>query len=209
MELEEFISDFNAHLSSPESYLKPTEELRGRTLSALKWMFDYYKKFCSEELAPREEASGCRHVDTGPLTELYTEGLNCDQVWEQIELVNKPVLKALSGVVGRLSSKMKRGEFRVFKQQQQPRLGSKAWEKAASGAATQQHHQEEEEEEEEELVQDSAEEDFELEEEGGDCDGGRGKVMGRGSVVDDRFFKLSEMEKFLDLAEKEIKEGKT
>ena len=31
-------------------------------------------------------------VPTGPLSELYVEGFDVDQIWEQVELVNGPLI---------------------------------------------------------------------------------------------------------------------
>lgn len=208
--MDDFLSEFNAHLSSPQSYLNPTEDFKQRSRNALKTMFDLYKSFAAGKLGNIATQPGCKNIDTGPLPELYVDGLDNDQIWEQIELVNKPVIKGLTGTVGRLSSQIESGQFRLLPQSD----ASSGAECAGNGTETGVSESVEEErdylaDESEDCV-DSEDEDIELESDdesgrGNGCGNGRGKAQerGRSSVVDDKFFKLAEMEKFLEMAEKE------
>ena len=196
--LERLLADFKLHLSSPEAYSHPTEELKSRNLEALKSLFRIYKNLCAGELGNLEKLPGCRHVDTGPLSELYTEGLDNDQIWEQIQLVNRPVLRALTGVMADASRKYDRGEFRLLAHSCEPEKELSEEGEGDEG--------EEDVEEEGESEGDEIESHFSGEDEEGDGEEG-GKVMGKKSVVDDRFFKLSEMEKFLEEAEREESKG--
>lgn len=207
--MEKFLSVFSTHLLPAKSYVNPTEEQKAKSLDALKLMFDFYKKLASEELSALETLPGCRPVDTGPLAELYTEGLDEDQIWEQIELVNKPVIKALSGVVTKLSARIDSGEFQLLAQHgNQAEAGPNSSPQGKSGIGNDRELLCEGEE-----AQDSSEEDLgtDLEEDLEDEEGGPGgkakAARGRSSVVDDRFFKLAEMEKFLEMAEREEEEG--
>ena len=199
--MEDFLAEFEAHLSSPEVYSSPTEELKARGLAALKNYFGLYKKLCSEELGGLEALPGCRHVDTGPLTELYTEGMDMDQIWEQLQLVTTPVLKTVVPVMESLTQKLERRELVLLADDGttqaadkiSPQLGVESGEELDEG---------------EEGVSD--EEEVELDSEEGDVEaGGRGRTVGRKSAVDDRFFKLSEMEEFLEAAEREDVNGKS
>lgn len=203
--MEDLLSEFNAHLSSLGGYVHPTEELKARSLTALKTLFNLYKKYCTEGLGALEHQPGCRHVDTGPLSELFTEGLDNDQIWEQIQLVNKPVIKGLSGVVANISARLESGEFKLLKQHvasdaDSSTRGADKTLKFGTGHGKLVEGEQEWEEEGEGTDSGDEEDDSCSEDESG-----RGKVKATGtkSVVDDRFFKLSEMEKFLEMAEKE------
>ena len=201
--MDEFLLDFNAHLSSPQSYLNPTEEFKKRSRNALKTMFDLYKNFAAGKLGKIATQPGCKNIDTGPLPELYIDGLDNDQIWEQIELVNKPVIKGLTGVVNRLSLQIESGQFRLLPQSD----STSGAECAGNGTETGVSESMEEEQsylaDESEDCVDSEDEDMQSDDRvrGKGC--GKTKEGGRSSVVDDKFFKLAEMEKFLEMAEKE------
>jgi U3 small nucleolar ribonucleoprotein component len=190
-------------LASPASYISPTEELRSETLASLKSVFALYKKFCSEE---PPDLPGTRHIDTGPLTELYTEGLDGDQIWEQLELVNKPVIASLSGVVADLSARLEDGTAQLVQHSDcnveaisSPTGGEEVTRRSGEDLVTDSGGEEDEEED----LEDQEEE----EEEESGCKRVRARC-GKASVVDDRFFKLSEMERFVEMAEKEEDRGK-
>lgn len=202
--MEKF-SDFSLSLAPPASYVNPSPELRVKTLRSLKSLFDFYKKFSSEEFSAFESRPGCRKIDTGPLSELYTEGLDQDQIWEQLELVNKPVIEAFSGAAKNLSAKVERGECRLLVQH-----GN--WSQEDSDPSplrtSSKRRQESRTKDRDKMVaQDPVQEDFgsNSEEYSEDEESGQDKMTskGRSSVVDDRFFKLSEMEKFVEMAERE------
>lgn len=208
--LESLLSEFRTHLSSLDTHSGPSEELKSWGLSALKKLFSTYKSFCAGPLGRLEQLPGCKHVDTGPLQELYTDGMDSDQIWEQLQLVNLPVMKACYGVVKDANEMCERGEFRVLAN------GLSEGEGESEGSVSRKGGEEAGEEADEEDMEDSEVEgsyvsedeegsEEEEEEEGGEGEGGGGPSSRR-SVVDDRFFKLAEMERFLETAERE--EGK-
>ncbi len=176
----------------PESYVKPSEELKAKTLDGLKKLFDFYQTFARESLCPVAKLGECRSIGTGPLTELYTEGLDSDQVWEQIEMVNEPVVKGVASLAGSIGELTRKGKLRLYPQTKERSVKGKGVSHVEEGSTDEAGGSEVEEAEEEEF------------EEGSPL-GRKAPVIaaGRKSVVDDKFFKLSEMEKFLERAEKE------
>lgn len=93
MDITEFLAEFKTNLSAPESYLNPSSELSEKCLTGVKTVFDFYKECCK---------SSSVKIPNGPLSELYTEGFDNDQIWEEIQLMNEPVLN----YVGKLLSEM-------------------------------------------------------------------------------------------------------
>lgn len=98
MDVTEFLAEFRSTLSAPESYLNPSPELSSKCLIGLKTVFDFYKK-CSE--------NGSVKIPTGPLSELFTEGFDNEQIWEEIQLVNEPVIDYM----GKLLSEMENWDY--------------------------------------------------------------------------------------------------
>ena len=191
--MEDFL---DTYLGSAESYLNPTEELKARSLAGLKTFFGFYKKV-AKDLEEFETRPGCRHISTGPLPELYTEGLDNDQIWEQIQLVNQPVIKGLKSVVANIAAKVDRGEFTL--QTNSDSSGGNI--KVSNNEELDDQRQNSLNEE----VDDEISCDFGVSDE--ECLERRPDLVkisaGRKSVVDDKFFRLSEMEKFLEMVEKE------
>ena len=209
--MEELLAEFSAHLSSPSVYTNPTEKMKTRSNNCLKQFFELYKKFSREELLALEQLPGCKRVDTGPLSELYTEGLDSDQIWEQIELVNKPVIRSLSGVVSDISARLESGEFQLWAHTSSKEGGNVRHE---VGSKTSVGEQECGEDGGDEVGSEREESDYHgsSDDESG-CgveESGHGKLKrgtGKKSVVDDDFFNLEEMHKFLEAAEKEEVKG--
>lgn len=94
--IEEFASSFEASLSDPVSYLQPSEQLKTTCVNGLKNLFDFYKSWSVDAQL---------NVATGPLSELYTEGFDNEQIWSQIELMNELVLKSLKKHLKRASTR--------------------------------------------------------------------------------------------------------
>ena len=85
--LMSIFSEFESVFGHPESYLKPPAILQKNTLSAIKQIFDFCKK---------DELSGTRSLaSTCPLQELLVENFDDEQIWQEIELQNTPLLRVL------------------------------------------------------------------------------------------------------------------
>ena len=81
------LSEFESVFGHPESYLKPPAILQKNTLSAIKQIFDFCKK---------DELNDTRSLgSTCPLQELLVENFDDEQIWQEIELQNTPLLRVL------------------------------------------------------------------------------------------------------------------
>ena len=90
MTASKLLEDLEAHLSKPEDYLNPSSELKSLCLAGLKTAFHLLQKRCRESATAGESAAaksggkgGERKragVPTGPLSELYVEGFDVDQI---------------------------------------------------------------------------------------------------------------------------------
>ena len=216
MEDVKFLDDFKTHLSNPEDYLNPTPELRARCLAGVKTLFDALQKRCRDgaaslpsssvvdEKPQRSKAKKLNSVPTGPLSELYVEGFDIDQIWEQLQLVNEPLIGHLMKQV----KKMSKWDFAKV-------TGSHGSKSKVAGVSDPDSDSDGMDDLESDFKDEEGYEDL-SEGEGGDDelesdDEDREDVKkkrskeggGRRTVVDDRFFKLAEMEAFLEKVEKE------
>ena len=87
--MDQLSSTFRSVLSNPEYYLDPTERMRETCLQSTKHVYAICKA----------SAAG---IPTGPLAELYTEGFDIEQVWEQLQLLNVPLLSHVSKEVDKV-----------------------------------------------------------------------------------------------------------
>lgn len=193
MEGRKFLEEFEAHLSTPEDYLNPSPELKSRCLAGVKTIFDFLQKHCRETRSRTEGKKAS--VPTGPLSELYVEGFDADQIWEQIQLVNEPMLAYLSKQVDKICrwdpDKLTEGG------RQKVKVSDCESGSEGMGELDSDFDDEEEEVEGDDELDPSNEDTNELQSKR------RGKSEGRRTVVDDRFFKLAEMEQFLEKVERE------
>lgn len=188
-EAERFLLEFESDLSAPGSYLQPSSRLQARCLHGVKTVFDFYKK-CSQDAFST--------VPTGPLAELYTDGFDKEQIWEEIELMNAPALKCLKKLVRKMSSQRSASGRRSVAPSSRPVVEE-------SKADTR------DDDDGDHLDSDLENESMESLDEGSEVKM-RKKTESEGhvrSIVDDKFFKLSEMEKFVEMVENEETKNKS
>ena len=78
------LSRFETTFDHPETYLKPPRSLEKDNITAVKEIFD----FCKED-----EPNGSRSLlSTCPLSELLVDDFDIEQIWQEIELQNTPLL---------------------------------------------------------------------------------------------------------------------
>ena len=83
--LESLLSQFENTSRLPEVYLKPPLSLERESISTIKRIFDFCKK---------DEANGSRSLaSTCPLQELFVDGFDAEQIWQEIDLQNVPLLQ--------------------------------------------------------------------------------------------------------------------
>ncbi|KAJ3072042.1 u3 small nucleolar ribonucleoprotein MPP10, partial [Rhizoclosmatium hyalinum] len=78
-------------ISHPEKFLVPDVTLSNTLLDAAKWMFD---------LAKHSEP-----FEMSPLAELLTDGFDLDQIWEQMQLRNRPMVKYVTATASDVISR--------------------------------------------------------------------------------------------------------
>ena len=205
--MEAFLEDFEAHLSNPEDYLKPTPELRAHCLAGVKTLFDALQKRCrnpasltsSDENCQKSKAKKLNAIPTGPLPELYTEGFDIDQIWEQIQLVNEPLIGHLTKQV----EKMSKWDFAKATDSCRSKNEVPVVSDPDSDGVGDLESDFEEGYEDFSVGGDGGDELQSGDEDGEEFKEKKGKERGRRTVVDDRFFKLAEMEAFLEKVEQE------
>lgn len=82
--LVSLLSRFERTSEYPETYLKPPSSLEKDTKATVKDIFDFCKK--DEPNSSRSLASTC------PLQELLVDDFDIEQIWQEIELQNTPLL---------------------------------------------------------------------------------------------------------------------
>uniref|UniRef100_A0A668RDU7 U3 small nucleolar ribonucleoprotein protein MPP10 n=1 Tax=Oreochromis aureus TaxID=47969 RepID=A0A668RDU7_OREAU len=206
--LEECVKKINANTGQPENFLSLQDEVATDFTSITKTLYDLHK------------AQEPGHYKGSPLAQLVVENFDEEQIWQELELQNKAVLKHFKNAI---DEALADETLTVLEEEEQEESGQEE-----EGASADDDDDEEEEEEEQELepprrskkmaveVEDNSEDDSDLDfdvdalekKEKQKKDTGRkaskAKVMP--SEVDDKFFKLSEMEAFLDDMDK--REGK-
>uniref|UniRef100_A0AAX7V236 U3 small nucleolar ribonucleoprotein protein MPP10 n=1 Tax=Astatotilapia calliptera TaxID=8154 RepID=A0AAX7V236_ASTCA len=206
--LEECVKKINANTAQPENFLGLQDEVATDFTSITKTLYDLHK------------AQEPGHYTGSPLAQLVVENFDEEQIWQELELQNKAVLKHFKNTI---DEALADETLTVLEEEEQEESGQEE-----EGASADNDDDEEEEEEEQELepprrtkkmaveeddnTEDDSDLDFDVDalekKEKQKKDTGRkaSKAKVVPSEVDDKFFKLSEMEAFLDDMDK--REGK-
>ncbi|XP_006780338.1 U3 small nucleolar ribonucleoprotein protein MPP10 [Neolamprologus brichardi] len=211
--LEECVKKINANTAQPENFLSLQDEVATDFTSITKTLYDLHK------------AQEPGHYTGSPLAELVVENFDEEQIWQELELQNKAVLKHFKNAI---DEALADETLTVLEEEEQEESGQEEEGASADDDVDDHDDEEEEEEEEQELepprrtkkmaveeddnTEDDSDLDFDVDalekKEKQKKDTGRkaSKAKVVPSEVDDKFFKLSEMEAFLDDMDK--REGK-
>ena len=216
--LVSIFSEFESVFGHPESYLKPPAILQKNTLSAIKQIFDFCKK---------DELSGTRSLaSTCPLQELLVENFDDEQIWQEIELQNTPLLRVLKRDFHSLKENVDKlsllsGSSKVVNGNQLPcsddvdSENANGFVKNESESGTESDRPDEgfspDEDSDDQIDARGSDDNDDTENENDDDNNGSNKVKSstnnnrqqqksrkKKSQVDDSFFKLSDMLQFLD-----------
>ncbi|KAL3288058.1 hypothetical protein HHI36_002509 [Cryptolaemus montrouzieri] len=190
---------------APEQLFQTNENLSSQIKCNLKNIYDYSKK---QEI---------KLTKSSTLPELIIHNFDNEQIWQQIELQNECILENAISRVGSLLSKKGNLRFHGLVNQRNKEGKNESLLVDEHGETLEEIEKEcqeldSESEEDEDENQDSSElEEMEVEESSEQKNENLGlkssKKLGRNSIVDDEFFKLHEMEEFLNSEEKKVNDS--
>ncbi|XP_020794561.1 U3 small nucleolar ribonucleoprotein protein MPP10 [Boleophthalmus pectinirostris] len=215
--LEECVKKINVNTTHLENFLSLQDDVAADFTSITKTLYDLQK------------AHEPQHFKGSPLVQLAVKDFDEEQIWQELELQNDPVLQHFEQFVEDIVSNETLTMFEEDEdedEEDEEELDQSV--QASDDEKAEEEEDDEEEEEEEELktrktkkkthdsVDEYTEEDSDLdfdvdalekrEKLKKKTDGKKSKTHGIPSEVDDKFFKLSDMESFLDDMDK--REGK-
>ncbi|KAM9816854.1 U3 small nucleolar ribonucleoprotein MPP10 [Neosynchiropus ocellatus] len=202
--LEECFKKLNHNTTNPDNFLSLQDEVAADFTSITKTLYDLHKS---------QEPSD---FSASPLAELVVENFDDEQIWQELELQNSAVLKRFKIAV---ESALSDEELGVLEEQDEVEEES-VDDEDEEGDNEQPDYEEEEEKEppgkmDEDITDEDSDLDFDVDalEQREKQKRQEKKLTGKSSQlkavpseVDDKFFKLSEMESFLDDMDK--KEGR-
>ncbi|MFT7797167.1 U3 small nucleolar ribonucleoprotein MPP10 [Arapaima gigas] len=206
--LERCIQVLNRNTAHPERFLSLQDGLASDFTALTKSLYDLHKAH--------------KQIKGSPLEQLVIKNFDEEQIWQELELQNMPILRYLQRVIRNASNNTEITLIEEDEVSDEEEVGE-GQELDSEVEATEDYVEEDEEKDEQEEqrktsndVEDSSDEDSDLD---FDVDAFEkqtkqqqqtkpkiSRQAGAGSKVDDRFFKLSDMEAFLEDAER--REGK-
>lgn len=214
--LKRCLDELGKNTSRPESFLTIQEQLASSFTSLTKVLYDFHKTL-----------EGSR-VRGSPLQKLVIKSFDDEQIWQQLELQNEPALQYFEDAV---SEAIEDEDLSLLPEEEEQEGEEDGSEMEAEGQECLEQDVEEEEEEGSDLSGDDPKGEGttkhpgrgdgrkspEFSDEDSDLDFDIGKLERQSklqskkvpgkpretSIVDDKFFKLSEMESFLEAVEKE------
>ncbi|MCO5610216.1 hypothetical protein L7F22_064452 [Adiantum nelumboides] len=171
--------------SEPVVWLAGDVHLSQQTRTALEYLYSLAKEY----------ATPC------PLSHLLTINFDCEQIWQQIDLQSAPLLNTARRRLKHLQRIANSVE--LLDGPINPACASKAVQKGEEVEAIQYESEDVEDEEENTEIKDQGEEEEEEEDssEGGPRGKSESEEDGEEHAVDDKFFRLKDMQRFLDEAE--------
>ncbi|KAI4468992.1 u3 small nucleolar ribonucleoprotein mpp10 [Holotrichia oblita] len=191
--LEELLNKFNNITEKPESFLSTVADHNNTIRFLVKNAYDFTK--LEEENTRKSQA----------LSELIIENFDLEQIWQQLELQNEDLLNKSLIRVSKFAVNKNRLIFEELDKDLPPDKEEEDEIKEKLDSETDDSESETSNDENNKFddnQEDGADEDDKssINEEGGDNEG----IKLRKSIVDDDFFKLDEMEKFLKSEEKDL-----
>ena len=160
-------------LDKPTEFLNPSKELKTKCVSILPRLFSI-------------TASCCTNEDIIQVNQLHSKGYDIEDVWQQIEIINDPLMNQAEGL--NLDSLMRNKSVAVLR----PELLINDNKELTS---------EEEEDHEDSAIEEDMEEESLSMDEDGEFD--EEELSDTTTRANDQFFSLSEMESFVQQAERD------
>lgn len=184
--LNKLSKQFEELQSNLECYLNPPEELSNDLIMSSKMVYDQMK---SDETCDSK-------IEAAP-KQLLTRGFEDEQIWQQLNLQNVNVIRASKKIFHNVAA----DDIALKDDLAQNDInGEDVGDEDFEGENDQIMNEEEEEDEEEDEIDYSDDEDDIEEDEREEIN--KSQKMYKKSVVDDKFFKLRQLEEFLDQQDK-------
>lgn len=175
--------------TEPPSFLTPNPALSEAARTASQYLFSSLKPF-----SPKS-----------PLDQLLVDGFDAEQIWQQIDLQTQPLLSTLRRRVKQLVENPEEiSQLKVPSEggNKKEEKSQDEWEEESDGFDEELDEEEEEDEDDEVKEGEGEEEEEETEDEEEE-----GEDNEEGGVIEDKFFKIDELTKYLEKEEDDFENG--